>query len=41
MLSHRDQRSLDLVLAHVDPAFSPDPASRDHHESDWYRANLA
>jgi hypothetical protein len=40
MLSHRDHRSLGLVLSHVDATFTRDPDARDHHESDWYVANL-
>lgn len=36
VVSQRDFKTLDRVMAHLDPAHQPDPAARDHHESDWY-----
>jgi len=36
VLSQRDFKTLGLVIASADPTFRPDPAARDHHDSDWY-----
>ena len=41
VVSWRDFRTLDLLRARLQPGFVPDPAARDHHESDWVRQNLA
>ena len=38
VVSQRDQRTLCRLRACLDPGFEPDPAARDHHETDWYRA---
>jgi uncharacterized protein YbbK (DUF523 family) len=36
VLSQRDFEKLGLVIASADSTFRPDPAARDHHDSDWY-----
>lgn len=36
VLSHRDHRTLDLVLRKLDANYQADPAARDHHETPWY-----
>ena len=36
VLSHRDLRTLDLILRKLDVTYRPDPKSRDHHETRWY-----
>lgn len=41
VVSQRDYRTLGLLRARLDPTFTPDPAARDHHESDWYRDYFA
>lgn len=41
VISQRDERTLGHLLAHVDPAFEPDEAAIDHHESPWYREYFA
>jgi uncharacterized protein YbbK (DUF523 family) len=40
VVSQRDHRTLGRIIAKLDPTFVPDPAARDHHESDWYLANF-
>lgn len=40
VMSQRDRRTLDLLLARLDPDHAPDPAALDHHETAWVRANL-
>lgn len=41
VVSHRDLRTLGLVIAHVDRDVSLDGFDRDHHESDWYRTTFS
>lgn len=41
VVSQRDDRSIARLRALADPTYAGDPAARDHHEKDWYRANLA
>lgn len=36
VVSQRDFSTLDKLLSTLDPRHEPDPAARDHHESDWY-----
>ena len=36
VVSHRDHRTLDLLLRKLDPSFVPAASSRDHHETQWY-----
>lgn len=36
LVSQRDYRTLGLLRAYLDPSYQPDPAARDHHQSDWY-----
>ena len=36
VVSQRDFKTLNRVMAHLDPAHQLDPDARDHHESDWY-----
>ena len=36
VLSHRDHRTLDVVLRKLDATYRSDPAARDHHETPWY-----
>lgn len=36
-VSQRDKKTLGLIRALLDPAFSSDPAAIDHHETPWYR----
>lgn len=38
VVSQRDVRTLGRVFRKLDQANAPDPAARDHHESDWYRS---
>jgi uncharacterized protein YbbK (DUF523 family) len=35
-VSQRDHRTLGRIRALLDPGFTPDPASIDHHETEWY-----
>ena len=35
--SQRDYKTLDRILAHLDPSHTPLPEAKDHHEIDWYR----
>lgn len=41
VVSQRDHRTVGHIRALLDPAFVLDPAAKDHHESEWYLANLA
>ncbi|MES2641876.1 MAG: DUF523 domain-containing protein [Myxococcota bacterium] len=36
VVSQRDYRTLGSIRARLDPAFTPDPAARDHHQTPWY-----
>jgi uncharacterized protein YbbK (DUF523 family) len=36
VMSHRDHRTLDVVLRKLDPTYTADPTARDHHETFWY-----
>jgi uncharacterized protein YbbK (DUF523 family) len=36
VVSQRDYRTLGRIRALLDPAFAPDPAAVDHHETTWY-----
>lgn len=38
VVSQRDYRTLGRILRHLDPAYEPDPAAVDHHETEWYRS---
>lgn len=40
VLSQRDYQTLGRVRALLDPSFTPDPAARDHHQTDWYVATF-
>lgn len=40
VVSQRDHRTLGLIARKLDPSLPVDPAARDHHQTDWYRANL-
>ncbi len=40
VMSQRDYRTLDAVIAKLDPAHLVDPEARDHHETPWYRETL-
>ena len=40
VLAQRDYKTLGLIRARLDPAFTPDPDAFDHHESPWIRENL-
>jgi uncharacterized protein YbbK (DUF523 family) len=37
VVSQRDFRTLDLLRAAFDPCHQPDSATRDHHETKWYK----
>ena len=37
VVAQRDHRTLALLRARAEPGFAPDPAARDHHDSDWCR----
>jgi uncharacterized protein YbbK (DUF523 family) len=37
VVSQRDYRTLGRIRALVDPGYVPDPAARDHQETEWYR----
>jgi uncharacterized protein YbbK (DUF523 family) len=37
VVSQRDYRTLGRIRALLDPAYTPDPAAIDHHETPWYR----
>jgi uncharacterized protein YbbK (DUF523 family) len=41
VVSQRDHRTLGRIRRLLDPAFTPDPAAIDHHETDWYRGYFA
>ena len=41
VVSQRDHRTLGLLHARLDPAFTPDPTALDHHETEWVRTHLA
>jgi len=41
VVSQRDDRTLGLVRALLDPSFGPDPRALDHHEREWYRTYFA
>lgn len=36
VVSQRDYRTMGRIRALLDPAFTPDPAAVDHHETEWY-----
>lgn len=36
-VSQRDKKTLGILRSMLDPAFRPDPAAIDHHETPWYR----
>ncbi len=38
--SQRDFRTLEMLRARLEPGHRPDPAARDHHETDWYRGHF-
>jgi uncharacterized protein YbbK (DUF523 family) len=40
VVSQRDHRTLGHLRARLDPAFTPDPAALDHHETPWYRGTF-
>jgi uncharacterized protein YbbK (DUF523 family) len=40
IVSQRDYRTLGLLHARLDPAYLPDPAALDHHETPWVIENL-
>jgi uncharacterized protein YbbK (DUF523 family) len=40
VLSQRDHRTQGALRALLDPSFLPDPAARDHHETEWYVATF-
>ena len=40
VVSHRDHRTICRITATLDPSHEPDTTARDHHETDWYRANF-
>ncbi len=40
VVSHRDHRTISRITAKLDPSLEPDTTARDHHETDWYRANF-
>lgn len=40
VVAQRDHHTLGLLLARLQPGFSPDPAAVDHHESAWVREHL-
>jgi uncharacterized protein YbbK (DUF523 family) len=37
VVSQRDDRTLQLLLTHLDETHTPDAAAVDHHEREWYR----
>ena len=38
VISQRDYKTMDLILARLDRAHAPLPDTRDHHESDWFKS---
>jgi hypothetical protein len=36
VVSQRDYRTLDHILAKLDPTHQPDPDAKDHHETRWF-----
>jgi uncharacterized protein YbbK (DUF523 family) len=38
VISQRDYRTLDRILAHLDAAHVPNANAIDHHETEWYRS---
>jgi uncharacterized protein YbbK (DUF523 family) len=41
VMAQRDYKALHRLLARLDPKHVPDPAARDHHDSDWVRSYFA
>jgi uncharacterized protein YbbK (DUF523 family) len=40
VMSQRDDKTLDLLRARLEPGYQPDPAAIDHHEHPWVREHL-
>ena len=41
VLSQRDHRTLDRIVATLAPSHEPDITASDHHQTDWYRTNFS